>query len=352
VTRHSQQPVLCVDYGMDRLTVLEVKAGGISGWAIRDLPQRIVRNGDPVEPDQLAQLLKEAIRESGLKGVRARFTLPDEAAIFRLVELPAMPRRHLHRALSYMVDKDVPLPLERICWDWDILDRTDIGYRICLVAAWRDVVDRIARVATEAGLQLEVVEPRSLATARALDRDRVVVFDGSAERLQTLYLRRGEVPFVDQAPVGRDKEGCARTLERLLRRGRTVEEDAERETAVLGGDLEDLELPLSMPAVPVSQILNGQARKRPPALPSGSLLANLGMADQVLQGYRANRLGIADVNLLGHSSRQQRLRRLNRSHVNRGSQATSATQQVGETLQSRWTGRVRRRLAGSEVQSD
>jgi Type IV pilus assembly protein PilM len=314
MTLRSRQPVLCVDFGLDRLTVLQVNAGGVIGWSIRDLPARVVRNGDPVDPGQVAELLKQVIKESGISAVRARFTLPDEAAIFRQVELPAMPRRHVQRALGYMLDKDIPLPLDRICWDWDILERTDIGYRVCVVAAWRDVIERIARVATEAGLQLELVEPRSLATARALDCDRIVVFDSSAERLQTLYLKRGAMPFVDQAPVGRDQETCARTLERLLRKGRPVEDEgAANEMVVLGGDLEDLDLPLSMPARPVSQFLDEQGRESTPGLPSGSLLANLGLADEVMRGYRPGRPGIADVNLLGHGSRRRHwLRRLRR----------------------------------------
>jgi hypothetical protein len=331
VIHRGHQHLLSIDFGLDRLTILEVSPGGIKGWYVRDLPAKVVRTGDPVEPSQLAQFLKQAIRESGMTGVRARFTLPDEAAIFRLVELPAMPRRHLHEALRYMVDKDVPLPLDRISWDWDILERTEIGYRICLVAAWRDVIERITRVAVEAGLQLELVEPRSLATARALDYDRVVLFDGSSERLQTLYLRRGEIPFVDQAPVGRDPVACARTLERLLRRGRSADsEETDREPVALGGDLEDLDLPLSMPAVRVSQILDPRLRDRAPGLPSGSLLANLGMADEVLRGYRTSRAGIADVNLLGTGkSRQQHwLRRFTGVRVNTLRRAASAGRQV------------------------
>ena len=352
MTLLSQQPVLCVDFGLDRLSVLEVTGGRISGWSVRDLPSHVVRNGDPVEPGQLARLLKEAITESGLSGVRARFTLPDEAAIFRLVELPAMPRRHIQRALGYMVDKDVPLPLESIRWDWDILARTDIGYRICLVAAWRDVIERIGRVAAEAGLQLEVVEPRSLAMARALDRDRVVVFDASSQRLQTLYLKRGAIPFVEQAPVGRDEETTARTLERLLRRGRSAEDEgAPDETFVLGGHLEDVDLPLSVSAVPVSRVLIGQARQQPPGMPSGSLLANLGMADQVMRGFHANRLGIASVNLLGWTGPQQLRRRLNRLQVD-FAHGTSTTPVDDGAATADWFGRVKPRLAGSEVQSD
>jgi hypothetical protein len=346
VTQLSQQPVLCVDFGLDRLCVLEVTAGEISGWSIRDLPPRVVRNGDPIAPIHLANLLKSAIRESGLSGIRARFTLPDEAAIFRLVELPAMPRRHLQKALSYVVDKEVPLPLERICWDWDILDRTDIGYRICLVAAWRDVIERIARVALEAGLRLERIEPRSLATARALDLDRVVVFDGSGERLQALYLRRGEIPFVDQGPIGRDTATCARTLERLLRRGRTIDEKSADEIVLLGGDLEDLELPLSMPAHPVSHVVNGQPREGSQGLPSGTLLASLGMGDEVMWGYRTSWLGIADVNLLGRGrSRQRLLRRLNRLRIDSMLRVATTAKQIGGSAKAGLMGRVGPRFA-------
>lgn len=349
MTQLNKQSVLCVDFGLDRLTVLEVNTNGISGWSIRDLPPRVVRNGDPVDPSQVAKLLKQAIKENGLSAVRARFTLPDEAAIFRLVELPAMPRRHVQRALTYMLDKDVPLPLDRICWDWDVMEKTDIGYRVCVVAAWRDVIERITRVASEAGLQLELVEPRSLATARALDYDCVAVFDSSAERLQTLYLKRGAIPFVDQAPAGRDIETCARTLERLLRKGRTVEDEGESNemVVVLGGDLEDLELPLSMPARPVSQVLDEQARQHLQGLPSGSLLANLGMADEVVRGYRPGRVGIADVNLLGYgtSGRQQMQRRFKRFRAVSALRVGSAARQFGGAAKSGWFGRVRPRFA-------
>jgi hypothetical protein len=203
-------------------------------------------------------------------------------------------------------------------------------------------------VASEAGLQLELVEPRSLATARALDSDRVVVFDGSAERLQTLYLKRGAIPFVDQAPVGRDLETCARTLERLLRKGRTAEdESALNEMVVLGGDLEDLELPLFTPARPVSQVLNEQPRQHLPGLPSGSLLANLGMADEVMRGYQSGRVGIADVNLLGSGSggRQRWQRRLKRFRAVSALRAGSAARQLGGAAKSGWFDRVRPRFA-------
>jgi hypothetical protein len=332
VINRLQEPVLCIDFGLDRLSVLAVSAGGVIGSWTRDLPPRIVRNGDPIEPAQVADLIKQALREAGLAGVRARFTLPDEVAILRTVELPAMPQRHLQRALEYMVDKDVPLPLERICWDWDILEKTDIGYRICLVATWRDVIERIRRVAQEAGLRLELVEPRSLAIARALDRDRIVVFEGSSERLQALYLRRGAIPFVDQAPIGRDLATCARTLERLLRRGRSAEDKGvEGEIGVLSGDLEDLELALAVPTVPVSQVLNVPARPGAAGIRAGRLLANLGLGHEVMHRFSTNRTGIADVNLLGHGSHRQpwqrRLTRLRRrSHGER--LATTSAQQL------------------------
>lgn len=270
---------LCIDFGFDRLAILEMNAEEVTGWAVTDLPPHLVRNGDAVEAVQLAALIKETAKKAGLSAVRARFTIPDEAAVFRLVDLPAMPRRHLGRALAYMVDKEVPLPLDRIRWDWDILEQTDIGYRICVVAAWHDVIERIQQVAALAGLEVELVEPRSLAIARVLDVDRVIVFDASRARVQVLVLRRGVIPFVDQAPLPADPKTCALTLERLLRRGYKSEEDATIKSPILlAGELEELFLPVSMPTIPASQILNGHPPRRASGMPSGRLLANLGMA--------------------------------------------------------------------------
>ncbi len=347
-----QQGVLCIDFGLDRLTVVEVGAEGVSGWFIRDLPPKVVRNGDPVEPGQVAELLAQGIRESGLSGVRARFTLPDEAAIVRLVELPALPRRHVHRALRFIVDKEVPLPLDRISWSWDVLERTDIGYRICLVAAWNDVIERITRVATDAGLQLERLEPRSLATARALDRDSVVVFDGGSARLQVTHLRRGQIPFVDHAAAGHDEVACARILERLWRRGTSAEDQlAGTDSVALAGDLEDLDLPLSMAALPVSRFLQPRLRRQVPELPAGSLLANLGLADDLLSGLRESRRGLVDINLLEAGGGPQpwvgRLRRLRTKASLRVAAMAHQHPLAGST---RRLGRPETRLAREEVQ--
>ena len=159
------------------------------------------------------------------------------------------------------------------------------------------------RVATGARLKLEKLEPAALATRRALNRDRVVLSDGSSTRLQVVYLRRGEIPFVDHATVGRDQIACARILERLWRRGSSAEdEQSATESVALGGDLEDLDLPLSMATLPVSRFLDPELRRQMPALPAGSLVANLGLADDLLKGQRESRNGIVDINLLGAGS--------------------------------------------------
>ena len=297
-----RKPTLHVDFGFDRLSLLEVTGDEVTGWAVSDLPTGLVRNGDPVEPVQLANLIREMARQKGLSAVRARFTIPDESAVFRLVDLPAMPRRHLGHALAFVVEREVPLPSDRIRWGWDVMERTEIGYRICLVAAWGDVIERIQQVALLAGLELELVEPRSLAVARSVEQDRVVIFDASRERIQVLVLRQGVIPFVEQAPMPTDPLACARTLERLLRRGYNDENEvAEKGQVVLAGELEELALPVSMPTVAASQILTGNHLRRTGGMPSGSLLANVGMAMRTGAG-RKTRIGIANINLIQETS--------------------------------------------------
>lgn len=296
--RPTRRPTLYIDFGLDRVAVVQVAGDEVTGWALRDLPPGLVRNGDPVDAAQLATLIREMVRQQRMTAVRARFTIPDEAVVFRVVDLPALPRRHLARALTFVVDREVPLPVDRIRWAWDVMQRTDIGYRVCLVAAWGDVVGRIEQVARLAGLNLEVLEPRSLAVARSLDPERSVVFDASAERLQVLVLRRGLIPFVEQAPIATDPKACARTLERLLRRGYNDEEEAAQQgQVVLAGELEELVLPLSMPTISAAQFRKGLPPRQSSEIPVGSLLANLGMATPSGGGGKT-RSGIPSINLV------------------------------------------------------
>ncbi|HSR23138.1 MAG TPA: pilus assembly protein PilM, partial [Candidatus Eisenbacteria bacterium] len=105
-----RQPVACVDFGHDRLSILEVAEGAVTRWISRPLPADALRNGDPILPGYVGDAIRQSMARAGMQARRLRIALPDEATVSRQVTVPAMPRRDLVRAMHFAAEKHIPFP--------------------------------------------------------------------------------------------------------------------------------------------------------------------------------------------------------------------------------------------------
>ena len=278
--RHS---VVCLDFGRDRLSALEVTDGAVTRWISRPLPQDALNSGDPTLPEFLGDAVRQTLARATIVSRRARIALPDEATVSRQITLPPMARRDLPRAMLFAAERHIPFPIERARWAWDVIAQGPEGVTIYLVATWRDVVERYAEMTRLAGLEPEVLEPRSLSVARALDQEQALVLDAGTSRLHATLVVSGQPAFIDEAVVGNvvddERDALDRLLQRAYRHQSTVAGGPGRLAPVLlAGDLEDADLPLPVAGRPVSEVLNGQLPRSPQGFRPGAYLANLGLS--------------------------------------------------------------------------
>jgi Tfp pilus assembly PilM family ATPase len=278
-----RRPVVCLDFGRDRLTAVQVSDGAVTHWISRPLPSDALRSGDPILPGYVADAVRQAMERANMAAKRVRIALPDEATVSRQVTLPPMAGRDLARAMHFVAEKHIPFSIDRARWAWDVVGQSREGTTVYLVATWRDVVDRFAEVATAAGLQPEVLEPRAIAVARAVDQDQALVLDAGVTRLHATLVVTGQPTFVDEVVVGSvvpdEREALDRLLQRAYRHQSTIAGSPGRMAPVLlAGELEDADLPLPVAGRPVSEALNGHLPRSPQGFRPGAYLANLGLS--------------------------------------------------------------------------
>jgi Tfp pilus assembly PilM family ATPase len=278
-----RKPVVCLDFSRERLTAIEVADGAVTHWISRPLPGDALRSGDPIMPGHVADAVRQAMERGSMVARRARIALPDEATVSRQVTLPPMSGRDLTRAMHFVAEKHIPFSIDRARWAWDVIGRSREGVTVYLVATWRDVVDRFAEVATAAGLQPEVLEPRAVAVARAVDQDQALVLDAGVTRLHATLVVTGQPTFVDEVVVGTvvldEREALDRLLQRAYRHQSTVAGAPGRLAPVLlAGELENADLPLPVAGRPVSEVLNGHLPRSPQGFRPGGYLPNLGLS--------------------------------------------------------------------------
>jgi Type IV pilus assembly protein PilM len=289
---------VCLDFSLDRLAAVEVAEGRVVKWTVQPLVAGSLRGGDPIDTEQLAGELKSALARAGITARKARIAISDDAAVVRVISVPRMPKRHLGSAIRFLSEQETPFPAGRASLAWHVIERGQNTTRIYLAAAWKDVVQRLADAVRAAGLEPEVIEPRSLAVNRAIGRDDAIIIDAGEMVARLTYVSRTETPFADQVPVlGDGKWGAANLmLERALRSHRGTVPNV-----LLAGDFEAAASSpeaalLSVSAHTASAALNGHGPARPAGMPGGALLGPLGLAVRGL--HVADRAPYPEVNLL------------------------------------------------------
>jgi type IV pilus assembly protein PilM len=326
----AQGPIVCLDLSLDRLAAIQGGDRMVQRWTVQPLDPALLRNGDPVDPERLGAAIRRALASAGMEATRARVTLADEAAVVRVVAMPRMPARHLMRAVPFVAEQTLPFQLDRARLGWDVLERQPTQTLVLLACAWQDLVDRLVEATRLAGLEPETVEPRSLSVGRALGRKNALLFDAGERTLQLTVLARTHPTFSDQVPYERGQEEAA-MLQLRLRARRDPEEE---EMVLVAGRLEESFAAgafAESPARLAAQTLNGHGPTRPLEMPSGMLLAPLGLA------IRRAGDGYPQVNLLPESDRRRIVPMLRAGVEAVGSATTGAAASVARRLGLRRT---------------
>jgi type IV pilus assembly protein PilM len=143
--------------------------------AFTPLEPGIIRDGEVADVDALAEALKTLYRENKGLDKRVRVGLANQKIVVRVVDLPYLEdAKELEAAVRFQAQDQLPMPLEHAVLDHQALavvdDATGRRQRVLLVAARREMVERVLAALRAAGLKPEGVDLSAFATVRALHR--------------------------------------------------------------------------------------------------------------------------------------------------------------------------------------
>ena len=132
----------------------------------------IVRDGEVTDIDGLTAALTELFAGSGLDR-RVRIGIANQRIVMRQIELPPiLDPKQLDSAVRFQAQDEIPMPIESVVLDYHALGvvETEGGarMRVLLVAARRDMVERVLLAARQAGLRPEGVDLAAFGMIRAL----------------------------------------------------------------------------------------------------------------------------------------------------------------------------------------
>lgn len=258
-----------VDIGYDSIKVIQLKKSGKT-YSIRSmssipLPTGLINKDGVADVEKISQTLKQAINEAKPNRVSGHFvitSLPESQVFSKIITLPKLKPAELEKSIQFEAAELFPVPPEELYLDWQILyekksaetpsaslettvpqatdtnkddtppdlkpaegekeaDKTpekDVTptvatqapaapqVEILVVAAPKKIVESYQEVIGQTGLELAILETKSISSARAIlepgSKDCLVLMDMGAETTGISILDEGILRFTGTVNCG------------------------------------------------------------------------------------------------------------------------------------------------------
>ena len=234
------------------ITAVQVAVDGrtVERAAFSPLEPGIVREGEIVDVEALSGALRALWKDNRGLPKRVRVGVASQKIVVRAMELPVISDpAELDTAVRFQAADQIPMPMDSAVLDHVPLDVVDSGagprQQVLLVAARREMIERILAAVRGAGLRAEGIDLAAFAMVRALHRDHhdEHVLYLAVGGLTNLAVTRGATCLFTRASAGgldalavELAERCALTLEHA--RAWLVHVGLEQPSELIEGDPE------------------------------------------------------------------------------------------------------------------
>src|SRR3954452_15446647 len=169
----SRKSLVGLEIEPSHLAAAEVHAdtAAVERAATTMLAPGVVRDGEVVDVDALAEALKDFFRDKKLPR-NVRLGVANQRIVVRTLDAPPLQDKELTAAVRFEAQNLIPMPLDQAVLDFQVLGpvETEEGprTRVILIAARRDMVERLVNATRRAGLRPVGVDLSAFAMIRAL----------------------------------------------------------------------------------------------------------------------------------------------------------------------------------------
>ena len=192
---------LGIDIGTSFIKIVEVSRfgyrkklenyGELSAKVLYEKPFRNFENSTlSFSTEDTARAISAILKEAKIKTRQAIFSIPDFSTFFTNFDLPPMTKKELPQAVRYEAKQHVPLPLEEVTLDWQVIDgkvseREKTKLKILLATVPNEVINQYRQIAKLAEVQLLSLEAEVFGLLRSLinqdEKGNIAIIDIGAQ---------------------------------------------------------------------------------------------------------------------------------------------------------------------------
>jgi type IV pilus assembly protein PilM len=188
------------------------------------LSSGVIVNHMIVNEAKLAENIKKAVLAA--RHVSTNYvvvSIPESKSFVRVLQMQKMPEEEITTSLPFEVEQNIPVPVDLVYMDWQILRTLPDSLEILVTATPRDYVDSLVSTLKVAGLKPMALELESQAMARSLVggeylKAGVLIVDISSMQTSFVVVEQGSLEYTSSMPIGGNAftESVARNLNMAL----------------------------------------------------------------------------------------------------------------------------------------
>ena len=192
--------VLGVDIGHDQLKLALVKGDRVLKTASAAMPENLLREGRVASRESMGELIRNTMRQNGLRAGRAAIVLPNEVVFVKNVEMPLMTVEQLEYNLPFEFNDYITGEVREFVFDYAVLsspedrptaeegaEEASNQMELLAVGANRSIVEDATQYLRKAGVKLTLAAP-PISAYIALLRRQHLRLEASAEEYAILDL--------------------------------------------------------------------------------------------------------------------------------------------------------------------
>lgn len=165
-----------LDIGTTSMKAVSLKKTGekyeVDFIAVAPANEKLILSESPVDQQKLAGQIRKMLDDAGVKMNLVNISLPENQTYSKIIEMPAISEKELASALKWEMEQYIPLPLDQVRTDYQILAESANGntktITVFIVAAPTTLIDRYEKVLEMASLTPATIETEVISVLRSL----------------------------------------------------------------------------------------------------------------------------------------------------------------------------------------
>ena len=165
-----------LDIGATSLRLVELKKDEkglfIDSVGVSPISSKEIMSESTLDHQILADSIKKLVSQTQVKSRSVNIAIPQSQVYAKILEMPELSDKELSAALVWEMEQYIPLPLDQVRTDWQVLESYQKDGRkmmsVLIIAVPKSIIVKYEQIVSLAGLELASIETEIISVQRAL----------------------------------------------------------------------------------------------------------------------------------------------------------------------------------------